>query len=369
MRRVLSVGLKYTGEPIDGTVIDNLGLCRPEVSESRAAFPLYEYDVIVINPESYSHFLFGKPSKFSSSDTELYDLKKSNGKYDLDSAFDFTDRSKELDAAIKKGATVVWCLTSDERTNFFGYRTRHLGYLSERAQEFIKKSDLTVKKGRSFTILDEDNPFNKYITVLSKTGWRECLADPSDGYDSVVDTPESYSLAGRLSLGKRSAWLVTSPRTQDAANQLIRDCLSVSEPGSKRQSYHSIFMSHTFADKTFVRKLRKDLMEHGVGRVWVDEAEIEIGDSLISKIEEGMKETRYIGVILSKAAVGAPWVKKELDVAMTNEIAGGKPIVLPLLYEKCDIPAFLTGKLYADFTTPEKYEESLEKLLRRLRIR
>jgi hypothetical protein len=128
-------------------------------------------------------------------------------------------------------------------------------------------------------------------------------------------------------------------------------------------------MSHTFADKTFVRKLRKDLMEHGVGRVWVDEAEIEIGDSLISKIEEGMKETRYIGVILSKAAVGAPWVKKELDVAMTKEIAGGKPIVLPLLYEKCDIPAFLTGKLYADFTTPEKYEESLEKLLRRLRIR
>ncbi len=100
-----------------------------------------------------------------------------------------------------------------------------------------------------------------------------------------------------------------------------------------------------------------------------DEAEIEIGDSLIAKIEEGMKETRYIGVVLSSKSIKAPWVKKELDVAMNREIAGGEVVVLPLLYEKCDLPAFLKGKLYADFTQPDTYEEALAKLLRKLRIR
>ena len=59
MRRVLTVGVTYTGDAIEGVEIENLGLCRPGVDRTRAAYPLYEYDTIIINPESYSHFLFG----------------------------------------------------------------------------------------------------------------------------------------------------------------------------------------------------------------------------------------------------------------------------------------------------------------------
>ena len=118
----------------------------------------------------------------------------------------------------------------------------------------------------------------------------------------------------------------------------------------------------------FVRKLRNDLVAHGVARVWVDEAEIQIGDSLIAKIDEGMHGARYVAVVLSSKSIKAPWVKKELEIAINREIAAEEVVVLPLLYEKCQIPAFLQGKLYADFTDPKTYEEMLEKLLRRLRI-
>ncbi len=45
--------------------------CRPEVDRDRAAYPLYEYDTIIINPQSYTHFLFGKAGEFSN---ELYEL-------------------------------------------------------------------------------------------------------------------------------------------------------------------------------------------------------------------------------------------------------------------------------------------------------
>ena len=89
---------------------------------------------------------------------------------------------------------------------------------------------------------------------------------------------------------------------------------------------------------------------------------------MIGKITEGMKETRYIGVVLSSRSIDAPWVKKELDIAINREISGGEVVVLPLLYEKCTIPAFLEGKLYADFTSSEEYETALAKLLRKLRI-
>src|SRR5262249_4649818 len=132
--------------------------------------------------------------------------------------------------------------------------------------------------------------------------------------------------------------------------------------------YHGIFLSHTGVDKPFVRRLRADLLARGVQRVWLDEAEIDIGDSLIAKIDEGMKLSRYIAVVLSTRSIYAPSVKKELDVAMNRAITSGEVVVLPLLYEQCELPEFLKGKMYADFSKPEEYEAMLAKLLRRLRI-
>lgn len=111
------------------------------------------------------------------------------------------------------------------------------------------------------------------------------------------------------------------------------------------------------------------MLARGVPDVWVDEGELEIGDSLTKTIGEALDKTSYVGVVLSPRSINAPWVRKELDIAMTREIEGEEVVVLPLLYEKCTLPPFLRGKLYADFTDRDAYEEMLEKLLRRLRIK
>ena len=92
MKRILTVGVKYTGKAVKGVEFENLGLCSVQADEDRAAFPLYEYDVIVINPASFSHFLFGAEGEFSSSKSELSDLKRKNNSYDLDQAYHAHDR-------------------------------------------------------------------------------------------------------------------------------------------------------------------------------------------------------------------------------------------------------------------------------------
>ena len=369
MRRVLTVGVTYTGDTIDGVEIDNLGLCQPEVDHERAAYLLYEYDTIVINPETYTHFLFGKAGEFSDDLHELDKLKRQNNRYDLDSAFDGEDRRKELKAAIAEGATVVWCLSEPKRVNFFGYRETHVGYVAPKVARFVKRSELLVKKGRRMGPVDPDSPFARYFDVLARTGgWTLCLSDPGEGYASIAATPEGYSLGGKVTFGNTTGWLLTPPTSQEAQNQLVSDGLALEKIDPTQEKYHGIFLSHTGVDKPFVRQLRRDLLAHGVERVWLDEAEIEIGDSLITKMEEGMKLSRYIAVVLSEKSITAPWVKKELDVAMNREIASGEVVVLPLLYERCELPEFLKGKLYADFSKPEDYEEVLGKLLRRLRI-
>lgn len=370
MKRVLTVGLEYKGKAIKGVTFENHGLCSVKADKDRAAFPLYEYDVIVINPESFSHFILGAKGEFSGTPNELGELKRKNNEYDLDQAYHSYDREKEMKAALKQGATVVWCLSESQRMNFFGYRETWMGYAAPDVTKFVRRNDLQIKKGRRIDWIDDESPFVRYFEEIQKSGWTLALnEDGAEGYESIASTPEEYSLGGKIVMGKVSGWLVTPPSSQDAANRLILDAVGVEKDAKEHEKYHGIFMSHTGKDKPFVRQLAKDLKARGVPKVWIDEAEIEIGDSLTEKIDEGMKETRYIGIVLSSKSIDAPWVKKELDIAINREIAEGEVVVLPLLIERCEIPRFLNGKLYGDFTDADQYEESLQKLLRKLRIK
>lgn len=127
----------------------------------------------------------------------------------------------------------------------------------------------------------------------------------------------------------------------------------------------SIFLSHSHADKPFARRLAADLRKSGHA-VWIDEAEINIGDSLIEKIREGLDQVDFVAAIITAASVTSKWVTRELDIASNREIEENRVVVLPLLLEAVELPGFLKGKFYGDFTDTSRYEEIFELLLRKL---
>ncbi len=127
----------------------------------------------------------------------------------------------------------------------------------------------------------------------------------------------------------------------------------------------SIFLSHSHADKPFARRLSADLRKAGHA-VWIDEAEINIGDSLIEKIREGLDQVDFVAAIITSASVASNWVTRELDIASNREIEENRVVVLPLLLEPVELPGFLKGKFYGDFTDMSRYKEMLELLLRKL---
>jgi TIR domain len=124
----------------------------------------------------------------------------------------------------------------------------------------------------------------------------------------------------------------------------------------------SIFISHNHRDKHFVRTLAQDLGALGV-RVWLDEAEIRVGDSLIEKISTAIDEMRYLGIVLSPNSVESRWVKEELSQALVGQLSERDTVVLPIMLVDCQVPGFLRGRAYADFRDPDLYEESLKKLI------
>lgn len=129
----------------------------------------------------------------------------------------------------------------------------------------------------------------------------------------------------------------------------------------------SVFLSHNSKDKPWVRNLAERLISDGV-LVWLDEAEINIGDSLIDKISSGINDMEFVAAIISSNSIESSWVQKELSIAMSKEVSSRAVTVLPIVIEKCSLPTSLSDKLYADFTDPERFENEYSRLLRAIGI-
>src|ERR1044072_4901014 len=89
-----------------------------------------------------------------------------------------------------------------------------------------------------------------------------------------------------------------------------------------------VFICHASEDKGFVRPLTIALRKLGV-RVWFDEFEIEIGDSLSKKIDKGLIASRFGVVVLSPDFLEKAWTNYEFRGLISKEMIGDK-VILPL---------------------------------------
>jgi hypothetical protein len=124
-----------------------------------------------------------------------------------------------------------------------------------------------------------------------------------------------------------------------------------------------VFLSHNWNDKWFVRKPAAELQSYDI-RVWLDEAEIKIGESLIEKVHEALGKAKYVVAVLSKNSVKSNWVKQELQTAMSMQIASGEVRILPIVIEDVgeEMPIYLRDKLFGDFRDQERFYDSAMKL-------
>ena len=90
-----------------------------------------------------------------------------------------------------------------------------------------------------------------------------------------------------------------------------------------------VFLSHASEDKQYVEELHGTLVAAGV-QVWMDKAVLRWGDSLRSRIDDGLKRSFFVIVVLSKAFLGLKkWTEYELNSAFALETVNENRI-LPL---------------------------------------
>lgn len=110
----------------------------------------------------------------------------------------------------------------------------------------------------------------------------------------------------------------------------------------------SIVISYSHEDSDFVSELGANLFKNRIP-VWIDRWELKVGDSLIRRIEEAIKNADALIFVLSKASVESEWCKKELTSGLVRELEEKSVFVLPIVIDDCEIPLFLKDKLFADF--------------------
>ena len=95
---------------------------------------------------------------------------------------------------------------------------------------------------------------------------------------------------------------------------------------------YDVFISHASEDKdTVARPLAAELENLGL-KVWFDECQLTLGDSLRRKIDDGLSNSTYGVVVLSRNFFSKEWPNKELDGLVSRE-DGNQKIVLPVWHD------------------------------------
>ena len=93
-----------------------------------------------------------------------------------------------------------------------------------------------------------------------------------------------------------------------------------------------VFISHASEDKdAVVRPLANALKERGL-RVWYDEFELKIGDSLRRKIDIGLSKSNFGIVVISRSFIKKGWTNYELDGLITRAVSG-EQVLLPIWHD------------------------------------
>jgi hypothetical protein len=92
-----------------------------------------------------------------------------------------------------------------------------------------------------------------------------------------------------------------------------------------------VFICHASEDKSDIIKPLVAAFKREAISYWYDEAEIKWGDSIVEKVNEGLRISRYVIVVISKYFLLKRWPQRELNSVLNVESSTGKVRVLPLI--------------------------------------
>jgi TIR domain len=125
-----------------------------------------------------------------------------------------------------------------------------------------------------------------------------------------------------------------------------------------------VFISYRRVDADAVKQLAIELQLAG-HTVWFDEWRIDLGDSIVGRMNEGLAGAAYLILCCSTSGVDTPWISREWLSALARQLDGHDMKVLPVLLSGGFPPPILADVKYADLSTD--WSDGMRQLLRAIR--
>ena len=125
----------------------------------------------------------------------------------------------------------------------------------------------------------------------------------------------------------------------------------------------SVFISYSGSDKYIALLIANMLTESGIN-VWMDDFNVKVGDTVVSTIESGIKESDYFIVLLSEKSIQSDWVKQEIELAYITNHERNRPKIIPIVFD--NLPKNKIPKLIMDIQWLLVNDKTLRQKIQRL---
>jgi len=159
--------------------------------------------------------------------------------------------------------------------------------------------------------------------------------------------------------------------------------MSVPPAPSANADLKDLYLCYNKGDVGWVQNLAAQLESETIDglptsrrlRVFLDLWDIDSGEGLISKMNNGMKNSRYMATILSPEFMTAPWPTFEWTHIVTLDPINAQKRLIPILRrdvsldgrKRIDLCAPFRGLKYLDFRHDEDFVRMFRSLVRRVR--
>ena len=146
----------------------------------------------------------------------------------------------------------------------------------------------------------------------------------------VLDAQDMISLDSGQEFASAARGLLVRARPSEIAASAKGAARSQTEPDWNPRPLWDVFICHASEDKQdFVKPLAEALIARGL-KVWYDEFDLNLGDSLRRSIDRGLRDSRFGIVVLSHPFFSKEWPQRELDGLAARETSSGEKVILPI---------------------------------------
>src|SRR5688500_9391471 len=122
-----------------------------------------------------------------------------------------------------------------------------------------------------------------------------------------------------------------------------------------------VFISYSRKDISFINRLAADLKNAGID-VWYDVTRIAGGARWRSEIENALRNSQYVIVVLSHDSIVSEWVEREFLFSSNL-----KRNIIPIMYRACEVPLNYVDLNYIDMQG-DNYADNFDELLKALHV-